>query len=338
LRTIAGLGPEYVYVKTVVARAQSIEEDLRAVLAQYTGDETTVKLFQATKLTRFLKAGEEFTNPRQVERAAYRLFIEVLSSVSTSLSEKAMKLIKPYILIPVVRDIELIIRHAQREERPPSAEELLWPENKLVQDALRLVEEGVTDPLQLLRRVGLYTAYRIVSAARSAEALSVALDVELLKAFRDSFDAAGTELCREILGGRIDIYAARTMYSLIEMKPPRQVIDTYIDQLSSYRLSMREIKNAVESLDAEQAKRILSNSPYGGLSENLGLLEGFIAKVRKGLRPVAKKIFTWDTVMDEPIVGVSELLLLDAEDAIIISLLAYSRQPKQRVIDLVSLA
>jgi len=337
LRQVPGLGPEYLYVKTVVAKAQSVEDDIRAVLAQYTEDETTIKLFQATKLTRFLPAGEEFTNPSQVERAAYRLFVEGLSAVMNSLPEQAVALYKPYALIPIIRDVELIVRRAQRGEKIPGRDELFWPENKLVQEALRLAEEGINDPVQVLRRLGLSIAYDVLVAARSTEALSTALDIELMKAFSDALDAAETELGRELIGGRLDILAAKTMYSLIEMKPARQVIDTYLKYLAAYKLSSREIRNAVESLDEEQAKRLLTSSWYGNLSENLGILEGFIAKVRKHLRPIAKKIFAWEPVMNDPVVGLAELLLLDAEDSVIIALLAYSRQPKQRVIDLVSL-
>jgi hypothetical protein len=338
VKVIPGIGAEYVYVKALVHRVQSIEEDLRAVLAQYTEDETTIRLYQATRLARLLPAGTEFTEPRQVERTAYRLYVEVLQSLSTSLSEKALILYNPYALIPIVRDVELILRRGQRGEEVPSKEELFWPESPQVQEALRLVEEGITDPIQVTKRLGLQTSYKLLSAAKTPEALSTAFDIELLKAFADAVKNAKTSISKDILGARLDILVAKTMYSLIEMKPARQVIDIYLENLTTYKLKEEEVKNAVEAFDAELAKRLLVSSPYGTISENLGVLEGFIARVRKYLRVIDKKIFTWEPVSNEPIIGLLDLLLLDAEDAVIIALMAYSRQPKERVLDLVSFA
>ncbi|KSW12165.1 hypothetical protein CF15_05230 [Pyrodictium occultum] len=330
-----GLGAEYLYSKAMVGKTLSYEDDLRALLAQYTGDEATLELFRATKLARYLPPAGERLEPGAVERAALRYYMDALETLRGRTPGYSEAVYHAYRLVVVARDVELIARRRLQGEAPPSPGELIHPEAPETAAARRQAEEGA-DPAAVLAAAGMSEAAKLLQRARDAKLLSVAVELELLQAFNRARRAVRTEAGREIVGARQDIYAARAAATLVAASIDKSTVSLYTSVLDTYKLPRRKLIDAIEASDAESVENILLEAAGTGPSEGLSALEAFIASRRRENRASAKTIFIREPLSLDVVAGFAELFLLDAEDAIAIALAGYSRQPKSIVTGLLS--
>ncbi|ALL01318.1 Archaeal/vacuolar-type H+-ATPase subunit C [Pyrodictium delaneyi] len=329
------LGAEYLYTKAAVIKAQSYEDDLRALLAQYTGDEATLELFRATKLARFIPTDMKVVEPSIIEKAAFKYYVGVLEAIRGRTPGIAFKIYEAYRAAIIARDIELIIRMKNVEGKIAGAEELIYPEAEEVARARRLAEEDV-DPARILSAAGMNKAAEIIKKSRSIDLLSAAIDIEILNFFNEAKKVAKTDTGRDILGARQDMFAARTAVTLATIQLDREVLAMHEAVLETHRLPKRKLLEAIETRDVETLERILIGATGGKIAEGLTALDTFISSIRKENRKRAKSIFVREILSLDVIAGLLELLLLDAEDAIIIALSGYSKQPKSIVAELVS--
>ena len=326
------LGAEYIYTKALASRQLSMEDDLRALLAQYTEDETTLELFAATKLARLLQETGRPREPSVIERAALRYYVQALEKLRPRIPPRAEPLHRAYRLPVVARDVELIARRAAAGATV-EAGELAYPEAPEVAAARRALEEG-QDPGSVLRAAGFRAAAEAM--AGRLDLLSPAVDVELLQGFLAALRAAGTELGRAVLGNRVDMVAARIAAGLVEARPGREILGIYLGRLATWRLPLDRLREAVETGDREGLEKLLLER-LPRPPERIGVLEAFTAQLRRENRVNAQKIFTHEPLSLDSIIGLYETLLLDEEDAVTIALAGYSRQPKQVVMELVSI-
>lgn len=330
-----GLGAEYLYTKAVVAKTLSYEDDLRALLAQYTGDESTLELFRATKLARYIPADAKKIEPSMVERAAFRHYVGVLESIRGRTPGQALKIYKAYRAVVVARDIELVIRKKSLEGGIVRTDELIYPEAPEVARARRLAEEDA-DPARILAAAGMANAAKMLRKTRGTGLLSAAIDIEILKLFSEAKNAAKTSTGRDILGARQDILAARTAMTLVAVQPEREVLAMHEAALGTHKLPRQKLIEAIETRDTETLERILLEAVAGRVPEGLTALDAFASSKRRENRRRAKSIFAREPLSLDVVAGLLELFLLDAEDAVIIALSGYSKQPKSIVAELVS--
>ncbi|ABM80156.1 V-type ATPase subunit [Hyperthermus butylicus] len=332
MNRIPDVGVDYLNVKAFTARLLSLEDDLKALMAQYTGDEAVLELFQATKLSKYLP--EKPANPRPVEVAAYRYMAELLGRFEAIASGKAEAIHRAYKLVLLVHDAEIIIGRMLRGKTPPRDEELVQPASPQVGLLRRLAEEEAK-PSQALRAVGLEKAAAIVE--KNPEYLSTALDLELIAALAEALQVAETEYAREIIGARLDITAVRIASTLAVLEAPSETSQLYFENLRTYRLPADSLRQAIETKDAEQLETILKAKAPQQLPENLPPADAYIAAARKHNRKLVAKTYIAAVLTVDVLAAALEQALLDAEDAIIIAIAGYSKQPKQQAAALLSI-
>jgi hypothetical protein len=326
-------GVEYLAVKSLTTRPLTLEDDLRALLAQYTGDEATLELFQATKLSRHLRVKP--LTPSPVEIAAYRYAAEIIGRLEPHATGDSKVIVEAYRRILLAHDIELIVGRLSRREPLPAEEELILPQAPEVAKARRLAEEEARVE-DVLRAAGFERAARV--AAESGELVSSALDLEIVASFREALAKARQAATRELLGSRLDMAVARVAYGLVSIEAPRRMVNLYVRELEAYRLPRRQLVEAVETRDRESLESILKASAPQALPEGLGVLEGYLAVLRKHNRRLLGRAYIEAVLDPDIVVPPLEQALLDAEDAIAIAIAGFSREPKQMVLQLVSLA
>jgi hypothetical protein len=324
-------GIEYLTVKALTTRPLTLEDDLKALIAQYTGDETTLELFQATKLSRYLPAKP--LTPSPIEVAAYRYVAEIIGRLEPYSTRDATRVLAAYRNVLLAHDIELIIGRLRRKEELPSEEELILPQAPEVVKARRLAEEEARIE-DILEAVGFKRASKAV--ARSAELISPALDLEITASFRDALAKVSVESAREIIGSRLDMTVARIAYSLASVEAPRGLIEFYIGEITSYKLPHKQLVEAIETRDREKLEAILRAAAPQALPEGLGVLEGYIASLRKHNRRLLSRAYIEAVLSPDILVPPLEQAMLDAEDAIAIAIAGFSRQPKHVVSLLIS--
>ncbi|NOZ89153.1 MAG: hypothetical protein GXO15_04425 [Crenarchaeota archaeon] len=331
------LGVEYLYPKVLASRQLSYEDDLRALLAQYTEDETTLQLYAATKLARFLPEGGRVEEPSAVEMAALRYYVAALEKFRERLPPRAGPLFEAYRVYVVARDVELIARRMLQGRPLPGPGELAYPEAPEVQAARRRAEEEAP-VVEVLRAAGLAEAARLLEKARDVEALlSPAVDAEIVSRLEAARAAASTPEGRRILENRVDIHAARAAAALAAARPGRELLSLYRGVLRGHRLQLDQLMEAAETGDLEALEKLLVETLQGRVPEELPPLEAFTAQLRKENRRLAAGLPYREPLTYDTLVGLLETLLLDEEDAVIIALAGYSRQRKSIVAELVSL-
>jgi len=326
------LGVEYLTVKALTSRPLSIEDDLKAVLAQYTGDETVLELFQATKLSRYLPGKP--LNPSPVEVAAYRYVADIIGRLEPYAGGPGSAILGAYRTILLIHDVELIIARLLRRERLPEEGELILPHAPEIARARRAAEEEAT-PQSVLSAAGLTLASRL--ASEKTEMSSVALDVEALKAFEKALGAVKLDITRELLGARLDMLAARIAYTLVSSEAPREVAEEYSKALVGYRLPAEKLRDIIETRDREGLEALLKSRAPQAI-EGLAPLEAFIAAVRKHSRALLPRAYIEAILAPDVVVPPLEQAMLDAEDAIAIAIAGFSRQPKTILLQMVSIA
>ncbi len=326
---------DYMVPKARVARLQTLEEDLRMVLSQYTGDERTLEVFRSTKLSRYI----EQVSPSNVEKAAYKYYVEMLDRARRMLPSEGQPIYHAYQVVVVARDLHLAAAAVLRGEPVPE-NELVTVGDPLVAKAVELLRErGVTGIAQSLRLLGLETAYAYVKQAGvtlSVADVAVALDLELLDSFRRACSVVRDLPGEAATCSRLDVLSARVALNATSMRLSEKLRRVVAEHLATYKVRERVLAYAVEAGDYDAATRALMDTPYGRPSEKLPLLEGFTARVRKYSRRMARSAFSAYPLHVGLLAALLELVLLDVEDVTTIAVAAFSRMPRDVLMEMVS--
>lgn len=316
-------GYAYTAPKLRLLRFASLERDLQT-LAQYVAN--LQAFLQTTKSTSIAPYLPETPSLDDVERAAWRFYLEGILDIEPSLPSEAQPIIQFYKHYVLANDIAKI-GEATVENVVLRLKDLLFPDEKEVSIAYSTAtERGFIGFIEGLRRLGFTVAAKILSESEVLDrrVVETAIDVEVLYRAKTALDVLRTTLAEQVFGGRVDIIAVRATINACLYKLPEELREYITKYISAYRLDRKTLAELVAMGDIESALAAMRETPYGVASgSGLALIDEQISLMRKSTRKLLIRCLAANPLSLCLATGVLELLLLDVEDLVILITAAY---------------
>ncbi|MET1128230.1 MAG: hypothetical protein ABWW70_02830 [Thermoproteota archaeon] len=317
-------------------RALEVMHDIASLLGQ--AGNVSELLMSASGSLLGREVGGELTSLSQLELAAYKMAARYFAKIASATTSESMSIANAYSLVAVARDIGLIASlYSQGEE--PREEELVAPDDPRVSRFLRVVgEEGLMALPRILRSLGMEVASAVLEAQPDTP-LQLALDLELLSAFREAYRGFRETPGGQILCGRMDIYALRAAASSsILSRELQQVAELVAKYIDSCLLPRDRLVALMGEADYRSAIQQIAASTYGSVAEtSVELVDAFTHRIRKLQRERAIQYSLSDPLEPWFPAPVMELLLLNAEDVSAIVSGTIAGLTREQIAELVSM-
>ncbi len=320
------LGPDYAAPLLRIARSMSLEEDIKLAVGEAQSPERLVAAIRGSKLGALLPSTATLDD---VELAAWKYYSSIMDKLAP-LYTIAPSIYKAYSLPLILRDIaRIVLTIAGGGE--VKKEELAAPENRIVSAILRASSEhGYRGLLYSLQRQGFNTLYGYLRTGRpERRLLDLYMDLELVVAFREAVDKYGDSPEAQHLCYRLDLYAARAATSAVfsgdveAVRALEKTIDTCL-------INRASLVSAVSEASPERLVAVLQSTPYArGGASRAELMELYCHLIRKYSRARLARSLAYDPTSPGYAAAVLELILLDVEDVIALTVLSNIGGPKE---------
>jgi len=320
---------EYMAPLLRIARSLSLEEDIRLAVSEATSPEKLLSALRGSRLGSLLPPTAR--GSRDVERAAWSYYAEILVKLR-ELGEIAPQVYAAYSMPLISRDLSIILGAAIEGEEPPR-EELSAPSHPLVAQAVKIgIEEGSMGLSRLFTARGLSLLGSYLRQVKPDKRIAnMYLDLEVLRLFRDAYYLYRGEIGGEHLCYRLDLYAARASGNALLLANP-EANKALERELETCLIDRDKLLEAVFEASLERLVPVLQTTPYiAGAASRMDLMELFCHMIRKYSRARIYRNIAYDPTSPGYSIPVLELLLLDVEDVVALSILSQIGGPRELV-------
>ena len=316
-------GYAYTAPKLRLLRFASLERDLQTLAQYVTNPQVFLQTVKSTSIAPYLPESPSLDD---VERAAWRFYLEGILDIEPSLPSEAQPIVQFYKYYVLANDI-VKIGKAAAENIVLRLKDLLFPDEEEVLLVYRATtERGLVGFIEGLQKLGFITAAKIVSELEAIDrrAIETAVDVEILHRAKTALHTLKSTLAEQVFGCRVDITAIRASVNACLYKLPEE-LRTYIAKyMSTYRLDKRTLAELVAMGDIESVLATMRETPYGVASgSGLALIDEQVSLIRKFARKILIRCLATSPLSPCLATGVLELLLLDVEDIAILTAAVY---------------
>lgn len=318
-------GYAYTAPKLRLLRFASLERDLQTLAQYVTNLQAFLQTIKSTSIAPYLP---ETPSLDDIEKAAWRFYLEGILEVEPSLPSEAQPIIQFYKHYVLASDIAKI-GEATVENVVLRLKDLLFPDEKEVLMVYSAAtERGFAGFIEGLKRLGFTVAAKILSESEVIDKRTVetAIDAEVLHRAKIALDALKTTLAEQVFGSRVDIIAIRAAVNACLYKLPEELREYIIKHISAYRLDKKMLAELISMGEIESVLAAIRETPYGVASgSGLDLIDEQISLIRKFTRKILVRCLAANPLSPCLVTGVLELLLLDVEDLAILATAAYRR-------------
>lgn len=316
-------GYAYIAPKLRLLRFASLERDLQT-LAQYaTNLQTFIQAIKSTSLAPYLPESPSLSD---IEKAAWRFYLESILEIEPFLPSEAKPIVQFYKYYVLANDIAKIGKIVA-ENLIPRLGDLLFPDEKEVLAVYTAAtEKSHIGFIEGLQRIGFTLAAKILSRldATDKRAIEVAIDVDMLHRAKTALHVLKHTPAEQVFGGRVDLIAIKTAVNACLYGLPDKLRKYVAEHITAYRLDEKTLAELVRTGDIEGILAALKETPYGIASGSyLAIVDEQISAIRKSIRRQLIRCLATNPIGPSLATGVLELLLLDVEDVIILVATAY---------------
>lgn len=318
-------GYAYTAPKLRLLRFASLERDLQT-LAQYVSNpQAFLQTVKSTSIGPYLP---ESPSLNDVERAAWRFYLEGILDIEPFLPSEAQPIVQFYKHYVLANDIAKIGK-AVAENIVLRLKDLLFPDEEEVLLVYRAAtERSLAGFIEGLQKLGFTTATKIVSELETIDrrAIETAIDVEVLHRAKTILDVLRSTPAEQVFGSRVDIIAIRATVNACLYKLPEELREYIAKYMSTYRLDRRTLAELVAMGDIKSILAAMRETPYGVASGSGPTpIDEQISLIRKFARRILVRCLAANPLSPCLVTGVLELLLLDVEDLAILTAAVYRR-------------
>ncbi len=329
------LGSEYAAPLLRIVRSMSLEEDIKLAISEASSPERLVAALRGSKLGSLLSPETRATS--DVERAAWRYYYNILLKLHW-LNTITPEIYSAYSLPLVLRDLARVI-YTSLEGGEVRTDQLAAPEHPIIAIAAKTVSEyGYRGLARILRNKGFEAIGTYLLATRPERRIvDIYLDLELVRAFKKAHDKYEGEMGGEHLCYRLDLYAARAALNALFSGDP-EVIRAVERNAATCLIDRNSLLAAIGEASLERMLSVLQSTPYiRGASSRVELMELYCHVIRKYSRSRVYRALAYDPTEPTYAVPVLELILLDVEDIVALSVLANIGGPRELLLHSLSI-
>ncbi len=315
-----------------LARAASLEDDVRLLLSQAGSPE---QLLSGVKGTRLAAKAARLEGVDDVEEAAWSYLIDILVKLHV-LDSIVPAVYRAYTLYAAQHHLLRILRAGLEGVEPPRT----LPELPVLQAVSKAVaERGVRGAAPILERQGLVMLASVVKSPRiERELVELASDIDLLKAFAAAVREVGLGAGGEHACYRLDALAVRatgTAIALVEAS--REAARILKESLEACLIPRQRLLEAIEEQSFDRLTAAIHASPYPySPSTQLPGVEAVFHAIRRYSRQRLLRSLASDPTEPGHAVAVLELLTLDVEDVVALSAAAFAGLPREALQEVVT--
>ncbi len=323
---------EYLAPKLRIVRRMSLEEDIKLLSSQASSIEAFVSASRGTRLATRLPSQPSLAD---IERAAWSYFSDIL-----------IKLVDAQYIVPNIYGAYalvylggMITRMLSEllEGRELAREE--YGKHPLLETVVRVSSEyGIRGLASLFEKHGLNLLARTLRAPRPEKKIvELAVDIELVRKFREALAEVGDEPGREHVCHRLDAFSVRAAANAA-LLGIRDVQKMVTENIATCYVDVYKLVEGVEEGSIDLVSQAIHMSIYSAYtSSKLPLTEAMYHSTRRLSRQKLARNLATDPASRGHVASVLELLLLDVEDIVVLATAAYAGLPRDLVTELVSI-
>lgn len=320
-------GYAYVAPKLRLLRFASLERDLQTLAQYVTNPQAFLQTIKSTSIAPYLPESPSLDD---VEKAAWRFYLEGILDIEPFIPSEAQPIVRFYKYYVLANDIAKIGK-ATAENIVLRLKDLLFHDKEEVLLVYNVtIEKSLMGFIEGLQKLGFTTAAEVLGRLEAIDrrAIETAIDLEVLHRAKTALDVLRGTPAEQVFGSRVDIIAIRAAVNACLHKLPEELRERIVERMSTYRLDRRTLAELAAMGDIESILAAMKETPYGVVSgSGLALVDEQISLIRKFARKMLIRCLATNPLSPCLVTGVLELLLLDVEDVAILTAAVYRQSP-----------
>lgn len=320
-------GYAYVAPKLRLLRFASLERDLQTLAQYVTNPQAFLQTIKSTSIAPYLPESPSLDD---VEKAAWRFYLEGILDIEPFIPSEAQPIVRFYKYYVLANDIAKIGK-ATAENIVLRLKDLLFHDKEEVLLVYNVtIEKSLMGFIEGLQKLGFTTAAEVLGRLEAIDrrAIETAIDLEVLHRAKTALDVLRGTPAEQVFGSRVDIIAIRAAVNACLYKLPEELRERIVERMSTYRLDRRTLAELAATGDIESILAAMKETPYGVVSgSGLALVDEQISLIRKFARKMLIRCLATNPLSPCLVTGVLELLLLDVEDVAILTAAVYRQSP-----------
>ena len=320
-------GYAYTAPKLRLLRFASLERDLQTLAQYVTNPQAFLQTIKSTSIAPYLPESPSLDD---VEKAAWRFYLEGILDIEPFIPSEAQSIVRFYKYYVLANDIAKIGK-ATAENIVLRLKDLLFHDKEEVLLVYNVaIEKSLMGFIEGLQKLGFTTAAEVLGRLEAIDrrAIETAIDLEVLHRAKTALDVLKGTPAEQVFGSRVDIIAIRAAVNACLYKLPEELRERIVERMSTYRLDRRTLAELAAMGDIESILAAMKETPYGVVSgSGLALVDEQISLIRKFARKMLIRCLATNPLSPCLVTGVLELLLLDVEDVAILTAAVYRQSP-----------